>query len=101
MVVPVGASCFAQALAMSPRFTARRRGDGRGRQAWPAWLTKVATGDVRDNEEALDYLVRAIERAGLRPGEDMAISLDIAASEFGRDGRYALASRDREFDTAA
>ena len=33
-------------------------------------------------------LVRAIERAGYVPGDEVAISLDVAASEFGRDGRY-------------
>jgi enolase len=45
------------------------------------------------NEEALSTLVQAIERAGYRPGEDIAVSLDIAASEFGENGRYRL---DRE-----
>ena len=40
----------------------------------------------------------AIERAGLSPGNDVAISLDIAASEFGRDGRYTLALDGRELD---
>ena len=43
-------------------------------------------------------LVRAIERAGYRPGEEVAISLDIAASEFGRDGRYRLGARRRALD---
>ena len=100
MVVPVGASCFAQALAMVAEVY-RAAGEvmaEAGKLAgvadeggyWPMFAT---------NEEALDYLVRAIERAGLRPGEDMAISLDIAASEFGRDGRYRLGLEGREFDT--
>jgi enolase len=52
------------------------------------------------NEQALDMLVRAIERAGFRPGEQVGIALDIAASEFGRDGRYKLALEDRELDSA-
>jgi enolase len=43
-------------------------------------------------------LVRAIERAGYIPGEEVAISLDIAASEFGRDGRYRLGLDGRELD---
>ena len=43
-------------------------------------------------------LVRAIERAGFVPGDDVAISLDIAASEFGRDGRYRLGLERRELD---
>jgi enolase len=51
------------------------------------------------NEDALGFLVRAIERAGLTPGADMAISLDIAASEFGRNGRYRLARDSAELDS--
>ena len=57
---------------------------------WPAFDT---------NEEALTMLMRAIERAGFRPGEDVGISLDIAASEFGREGRYRLGLERRELDT--
>jgi enolase len=56
---------------------------------WPAF---------ESNEEALDMLVRAIERAGYVPGEDVSISLDIAASEFGRGGLYTLARDGRELD---
>jgi enolase len=51
------------------------------------------------NEEALDVLVKAIERAGFTPGEDVAISLDIAASQLGRNGQYALAREGRRLDT--
>jgi enolase len=52
------------------------------------------------NEQALDMLVQAIERAGYRPGAEVAIALDIAASEFGAGGRYRLALEDRDLDTA-
>ena len=52
------------------------------------------------NEQALDALVRAIERAGFVPGRQVAIALDIAASEFGRGGRYRLGLEGRELDTA-
>ena len=51
------------------------------------------------NEEALDRLVDAIERAGFTPGDEVAISLDIAASSFGKAGRYVLACDGRETDT--
>lgn len=44
-------------------------------------------------------MVRAIERAGLTPGDQVAISLDVAASEFGRAGRYRLAREDRDMDS--
>lgn len=57
---------------------------------WPAFA---------GNEDALDMLLKAIERAGYAPGRDVAISLDIAASEFGRNGRYKLASEERELDS--
>ncbi len=53
------------------------------------------------NEEALETLVRAIEKAGEKPGERVVISLDVAASEFGQNGRYRLALEDREMDTEA
>jgi enolase len=57
---------------------------------WPAFST---------NEEALDYLVRAIERAGYVPGDEVSIALDVAASEFWHDGRYRLGLEGRELDT--
>ncbi len=53
------------------------------------------------NEQALETLIAAIELAGERPGDRVVISLDIAASEFGRNGRYRLALEDREMDSAA
>lgn len=56
---------------------------------WPVFDT---------NEQALDMLLRAIEKAGFRAGEQVAIALDVAASEFGNDGRYRLALEDRELD---
>jgi enolase len=51
------------------------------------------------NEEALDALVRAIESAGLVPGSDAAISLDIAASQFGSAAGYRLGRDGRVLDT--
>lgn len=56
---------------------------------WPAFDT---------NEQALDLLVGAIERAGYTPGQEVAIALDVAASEFGRNGRYTLGLEQRELD---
>ncbi|HSW04492.1 phosphopyruvate hydratase [Aquabacterium sp.] len=51
------------------------------------------------NEQALDTLMQAILDAGLRAGEQVGISLDIAASEFGRKGRYELALEGRTLDS--
>ncbi len=50
--------------------------------------------DFDGNEDALEMLVRAIEAAGYKPGVDVSISLDIAASEFRKDGTYVLAKDD-------
>lgn len=57
---------------------------------WPAFAS---------NEEALDTLVGAIELAGLKPGEQVVLSLDIAAAEFGGNGRYVLALENRRLST--
>ena len=67
-----------------------------GSRAWP---TRAAFGrNSTSNEDALALLVRAIERAGFRAAEQVAIALDVAASQFGRDGRYRLA-RERASST--
>jgi enolase len=100
MVMPVGARSFAAGLDMVARVY-RAAGllmQDAGKLAgvadeggyWPLFDT---------NEEALDWLMRAIDRAGLAPGDDIALSLDIAASEFGRDGRYRLGLERRELDS--
>jgi enolase len=52
-----------------------------------------------NNEQALDTLVAAIEKAGFRPGEQVGIALDVAASEFGEKGRYKLALDGKELTT--
>ena len=102
MVVCPGASTFAEALDWTAEIY-RAAGvlmDEAGLLAgvadeggfWPAFDT---------NEQALDMLVRAIEKAGYRPIDQVGIALDIAASEFGREGRYRLALEDRELDSGA
>ncbi len=57
---------------------------------WPSFYS---------NSEALETLVAAIEEAGEVPGERVVISLDVAASEFGSNGRYKLALENRTVDT--
>ena len=99
MVMPVGAWTWSDALAIVAEVY-RAAGElmrDEGRLAGVAdeggWWPQFDS-----NEQALDTLVRAIERAGAHPGGDVAISLDIAASEFGRDGVYRLALDNRELD---
>ncbi|MCC6198133.1 MAG: phosphopyruvate hydratase [Burkholderiales bacterium] len=99
MVMPIGAWTFGDAITMVAEIyraageLMRERGKLAGVADEGGWWPEFAS-----NEEALETTVRAIERAGCHPGSDAAISLDIAASEFGRDGRYTLALEKRELD---
>ena len=102
MVVCPGATSFAQALEWTAEVyrhagtLMRERGSHAGVADEGGWWPDFAT-----NEEALQTLVRAIERAGYAPGAEVAIALDVAASEFGRAGRYRLALESRELDADA
>jgi enolase len=91
MLVPAGAENFAEALRMGVEIfhTLRRLLKDKG--------LSTGVGDeggfapvLAGNEPALDFLMRAIERAGYRAGEDVWLALDAAASEFGERGRYRL-----------
>jgi enolase len=55
--------------------------------------------NLQSNKEALDLVMQAIERAGYRPGEQIALALDVAASEFNKDGEYVLAGEGARYDT--
>jgi enolase len=99
MVIATRAKSFAEALEITAevylaagRIMAERgllQGVADEGGWWPAFSS---------NEEALDTLMRSIEKAGFTPGEEVAISLDVAASEFGRNGRYRLGLEGRELD---
>lgn len=94
MIVPLGAGTFAEALRAGVEVYHHLR----------AWLRergfRTAVGDeggfapdLTSAEGALDALVEAVARAGYRPGEDVALALDAAATELYRDGRYHLEGR--------
>jgi enolase len=97
MVICPGATSFAQALDWTADVyrvagalmaeAGRLRGVADEGGYWPDFAT---------NEEVLETLLRAIERAGFRPGEQVAIALDVAASEFGQGGIYKLGLEGRE-----
>ncbi len=55
---------------------------------------------LKSADEALSYIVKAIETAGYKAGEDVVLALDAASSEFYKDGKYALAGEGKEFDAA-
>jgi enolase len=56
--------------------------------------------DLPSNEAAIEVILEAIEQAGYTAGKDIYLGLDAASSEFYRDGKYVLASEDREFTAA-
>lgn len=100
MVVPIGAATFSAALEMTAevyRAAGKLLDDAGTRMGvadeggyWPCFDS---------NEAGLEMTVRAIEKAGFIPGSDFAISLDIAASEFGEGGRYDLKHDKERLDT--
>ena len=101
MVIAAGAGSYTEALD----WTAEVYSSAGELMAEAGLLSGVADEGgfwplFQSNSEALDMLVRAIERAGFRPGEQVAISLDIAASQFGKAGRYRLGLERRELDSA-
>jgi enolase len=100
MVVCPGASSFAQALEWTAEvyrhagLLMAQRGSLFGVADEGGWWP-----DFSSNEQALEMLVLAIERAGFIPGDQVAIALDIAASEFGQQGQYRLGLESRELDS--
>lgn len=100
LVVPVGASSFDEAAAMIAEVyraggaVMAEHGPLHGVADEGGWWPEFAS-----NEEALTRAVQSIERAGFRPGEDVALAIDVAASEFRKDGRYRLAADNEELDT--
>jgi enolase len=93
MIVPWGAASFSEALRCGAEvFQALRKLiDGRGLSTGVGDEGGFAP-DLPNNEAAIELVLEAIERAGYRPGEDVALALDCASSEFHEDGRYRLAS---------
>jgi enolase len=100
MVVCPGARSFAEALDWTAEVyraagalmaeSGKLKGVADEGGYWPDFAT---------NEEALEMLIRAIERAGLVPRDQVAIALDVAASELGQNGRYALGLEGRELNS--
>jgi enolase len=100
LIVPVGAGSFDEAMVLTAQVYAAagaimaERGKRSGVADEGGWWPEFAS-----TEAALDTLVSAIERAGLVPGDDVAIALDVAATQFGQAGAYRLAGTD--LDTGA
>ncbi len=98
MILPVGAPTFAEALRHGAEVfhTLKKILHSRG--------LATAVGDeggfapnLDSNEAALGVILEAIETAGYRPGRDIYLGLDVASSEFFKDGKYHLESEGRHF----
>jgi len=101
MVLPVGAPSFTEALRYGAEIfhTLKKVLHERG--------LATSVGDeggfapnLPSNEAALETILEAIERAGFRAGRDVCLGLDVASSEFFKDGTYELASESRSFSPA-
>jgi enolase len=101
MVVPCGASTFSQCLRMGAEvFHALKRTLHQRGLSTAVGDEGGFAPDLSSNEDALKMLVAGIEAAGYRPGEDVAIALDPATSEFYRDGTYVLEHEGRTLGAA-
>ena len=100
MIIPVGAPHFGDALRMGAEIF----------HVLKSLLSdagmSTAVGDeggfapaINSSDEALDYITKAIETAGYKPGDDVMIALDAAASEFCEEGAYHLAGEGRALST--
>ena len=89
MIAPIGAESFSEALRMgaevyhSLKSVIKSKGLSTGLGDEGGFATSVES-----TKAALDLIVEAIEKAGLKPGQDVALALDVASSEFYKDGKY-------------
>lgn len=91
MIMPVGANSFAEALRMCAEIyhnlkavlNAKGLNTGIGDEGGFA-------PDLASNEEAIAVIIEAIEKAGYKPGDDIVLALDVAATELYKDGKYHL-----------
>jgi len=92
MIMPVGASSFAEALRMSVEVYHSLKSVLKSKKLNTAIGDEGGFApDLKSNEEAIQVIVAAIEKAGYTPGEQICIALDTAASEIYKDGKYDLA----------
>ena len=101
MIAPVAAASLAEAVRMGAEVfhSLRRQLKDAGHNTNVGDEGGFAPA-LSSSEAALDFILKAIEGAGYRPGEDVMLALDAAASEFFREGRYHLAGEGKVLDAA-
>jgi enolase len=101
MVCPVGAETFADCLrAIAEVYHALKKILHERGLSTAVGDEGGFAPDLKSNEEALQLIVSAIEQAGYRPGEDVAVALDPAATELYKNGAYELSGEGRKLNSA-
>jgi enolase len=101
MIMPVGAENFAQALRMGAEtFHALKKVLAEKGLSTTVGDEGGFAPNLSSNEEAIKFIVEAIEKAGYTPGKDIYVALDIASSELYSDGKYQLKGEGLEYDSA-
>jgi enolase len=91
MVMPIGAETFSEGLRMGVEvFHALKKVLSKAGKSTAVGDEGGFAPDLKDNEEAVAVILQAIEQAGYRPGEDLVLALDVAASEMFREGGYVF-----------
>ncbi len=102
MVMPFGASSFSEALQMGTEiFHNLKSVLNKKGMATSVGDEGGFAPDLRSNEEAIEVILEATENAGLKPGSDIYIALDVAASELFENGKYNLLSENKNLDSAS
>ena len=93
MILPVGAPSFSEALRAGTEVFHALKKVLQGMQLNTAVGDEGGFApDLKSNEEALQVIMQGIEKAGYKPGADVALGMDVASSEFSRNGKYELES---------
>jgi len=101
MIMPVGAASFSEALRWGAEtYHVLKKVLGEKGLSTAIGDEGGFAPNLGSNEEAVQLLLAAIEKAGFTPGEDIAIALDAASTEFYKDGNYVLAGEDRTLSPA-
>ena len=101
MVLPVGFDSFSEALRAGTEIFHALKSVLQGRGMSTAVGDEGGFApDLRSNEEAVEVILEATLKAGYRPGEDVFLGLDVASSEFHREGRYHLTSEGKRLSAA-
>ena len=99
MIMPVGAPNFREALRYGAEiFHALKTILGKKGLATSVGDEGGFAPNLGSNREALDYLMMAIEAAGYKPGEDIVLAMDVAASEMYKDGKYHMEAEGEDWE---